>query len=290
MNVSASKAPVQPQSILKNMERKRGRRAVYVPEQCSVREFPDVFVLSGSRVSASQAERVARAVGYVLARRDISGGARVRLKTPNCGDGPMLVQVNLQVRDTPARVHAVTAGIDDLSAALSRLDRQIIRVGAQWRPRPWPDLTRRMLTVPAEAVVTRRKSVVLQRATPLQAAAVMDAMDYDVHLFTDAETAEDAVVYRAGPSGLRLARQRHFFPPGWSWSPADSGPPVPLIVNSRPTPTLTEETAVRRARAHGLRMLFFTDPASGRGQLLYPRYDGDLGLITPIGDDQRDAP
>jgi hypothetical protein len=32
------------------------------------------------------------------------------------------------------------------------------------------------------------------------------AMDYDVHLFTDAATGEDAVVYRAGPSGLRLAR------------------------------------------------------------------------------------
>jgi hypothetical protein len=288
MNVSASKAPVQPRSISKNMERKRGRCAVYAPEQCSVREFPDVLVLSGGRVSASQAERVARAVGYVLARRDISGGARVRLKTGNCGDGPMLVQVNLQVRDIPARVHAVTAGIDDLLPALSRLDRQIVRVGAQWRPRPWPDVTRRMLTVPAEAVVTRRKSVVLQRATPLQAAAVMDAMDYDVHLFTDAETGEDAVVYRAGPSGLRLARQRHVFPPGWSWSP-DSGPPVPLIVNSRPTPTLSEDTAVHRARAHGLRMLFFTDPASDRGRLLYPRHDGDLGLITPIGEDQRDA-
>jgi hypothetical protein len=83
------------------------------------------------RVSASQGERVAPAAGYVLARRDISGGTRVRLKTPNFGDGPM-------------------AGIDDLSPALSRPDRQIVRLGAQWRPRPWPDLTRRMLTAPAD--------------------------------------------------------------------------------------------------------------------------------------------
>jgi hypothetical protein len=37
-------------------------------------------------------------------------------------------------------------------------------------------------------------------------------------------------------------------------------------------------------------MLFFTDSASGRGRLLYPRYDGDLGLITPIGDGERRIP
>jgi hypothetical protein len=114
-------------------------------------------------------------------------------------------------------------------------------------------------------------------------------MDYDVHLFTDAETGEDAVVYRAGPSGLRLARQRRMLPPGWSWSPPTASPPVPLIVNSRPTPTLWKAAAVGRVCEYGLRFLFFTDPASGRGQLLYPRYDGDLALITPIGDASQDG-
>ena len=155
-------------------------------------------------------------------------------------------------------------------------------VWARWRPRPWPDRTRRALTAPAEAVITRRKPVVLLRATALEAVAVMDAMDYDVHLFTDTETGEDAVVYRAGPSGLRLARQRRMYPPGWSWSSPAGVPPVPLIVNSRPTPALTEAAALDRVCQHSLGCLFFTDPATGRGQLLYPRYDGNLGLVTPI--------
>jgi hypothetical protein len=194
----------------------------------------------------------------------------------------MVVQVNLRVCDTPARVMAVTGGTGDLAPALARLDRQIDSMRLPWRPRPWPDSTRGMLTVGADAVVARRKSVVLERLTPLQAAEVMDAMDYDAHLFTDVETGEDAVVYRAGPSGLRLARQRQVFPPGWSWSSQLSAPPVPLVVNSRPTPALTETTAVRRMGEHRLRLLFFTDPASGRGHLLYPRYDGNLGLITPV--------
>jgi hypothetical protein len=56
---------------------------------------------------------------------------------------------------------------------------------------------------------------------------------------------------------------------------------VPLIVNPRPTPTLTEAAAVSRAREHRLRLLFFTDPDTGRGRLLYPRHDGNLGLLAP---------
>ncbi len=194
----------------------------------------------------------------------------------------MLVQVNLRVGDIPARVQVLGEGVDDLAPALARLDRQIVRVSVPWRPRAWPDSARRASTTPAEAVIIRRKSVVLQRCTPLDAVAVMDGMDYDVHLFTDAETGEDAVVYRAGPSGLRLARQRHMYPPGWSWSPPVGVPPVPLIVNSRPTPALSEAAAVDRVREQGLRFLFFTDPATGRGRLLYLRYDAGLGLITPI--------
>jgi hypothetical protein len=57
---------------------------------------------------------------------------------------------------------------------------------------------------------------------------------------------------------------------------------VALVVNSRPTPAVTEAAAVRRMGEYSLRLLFFTDPTTGRGQLMYPRYDGNLGLITPV--------
>jgi hypothetical protein len=261
---------------------------VFATEQCWVREYPEVFVSSGGQVSAPQAERVARAVGGVLDRHGVTGGARVRLKTGNCHRGPMIGQVSLRVDGTPARAQAVASGVDDLAPMLARLDRQIESVRAKrWSPRPWPDLTRRLLSVRADAVIARRQSVVAQRATPMEAVAAMDAMDYDVHLFTDVETGDDAVVYRAGPSGLRLARQHHMFPPGFSGASHDLRPAVPLVVNSRPTPILAVQDAVRRAREYGLRFVFFTDPATGRGQLLYPRYDGNLGLLTPA--DGRDA-
>lgn len=265
------------------MERTWDRVVVCEPAPSSLREFPDVVVLPGRGVSGSRAQQLACAVGRVLAHRGITGGARVRLTVTSLADGALLVQVNLRVGDTPTRMQAMTAGPDDLSPALLRLDRQIARASAPWRPRPWPDEIRQMATAPVDAPVARRKPVVLRRVTPLEAVAAMDAMDYDVHLFTDAETGEDAVVYRGGPSGLRLARQRRVYPPGWSWSPAAVAPRVPLIVNCRPTPVLAEADAVARVCEHGLPFLFFTDLVTGRGHLLYRRHDGNLGLITPVG-------
>ena len=52
-----------------------GRLIVCAPEPSSAREFPDVAVFCRGRVSASQAERVARAVGRVLAHRGITFAA-----------------------------------------------------------------------------------------------------------------------------------------------------------------------------------------------------------------------
>jgi len=103
----------------------------------------------------------------------------------------------------------------------------------------------------------------------------MNAMDYDITLFTDAETGEDAVVYRSGPTGLRLARQRTMRPPSL---------PVllPLTVNAHRVATLTAASAADRLVEGWLPHVFFTDRETGRGNLLYRRYDGELGLVRPL--------
>lgn len=247
----------------------------------SLREFPHLVVSTRHRVVTRDAERVVGAVGRLLACRGITGATRIRLTGPSCDHGPTLVQVNLRVGSTPARMQA-TVSAGDAQPALNRLDYQIATLSAPWRPRPWPDWTRRALAAPASAEITRRKSFALRSNTPMQAVAMMDAMDYDVHLFTDTETGEDAVVYRAGPLGLRLARQHRMRPPGPSSAGATERDV--LTVNPRHTPTLTEAAAVDRLHKYGLPFLFFTDEAAGRGRLLYPRYDGDLGLISPSDD------
>lgn len=59
---------------------------------------------------------------------------------------------------------------------------------------------------------------------------------------------------------------------------------LPLTVNSRKVPILGVEQATDRLAEGWLPFVFFTNHHSGRGNLLYRRYDGNLGLVSPIDD------
>ena len=105
----------------------------------------------------------------------------------------------------------------------------------------------------------------------------MDLLDYDFHLFTEKGTAFAGVLYRAGPTGYRLA----LVMPA---SPDQLAPfQVPLTISPQPIPCLTVEQATDRLGLLGLPFLFFIDAAQGRASVLYHRYDGHYGLITPAG-------
>lgn len=169
-----------------------------------------------------------------------------------------------------------------------RLRQQLSRSARHWearrggRPRPgeWrhaSDERHPLAYFPrpeAERQVVRHKSYEPARTTPDEAVFDMDLLDYDVHLFTDDGTGQDAVVYRGGPTAYRLARLR----------PVDRPEPVtavPLSVSDRPAMRLTLAEAVARLNLTGQPFLFFADAADGRGRLLYHRYDGHYGLVTP---------
>jgi len=191
-------------------------------------------------------------------------------------DAPCLVQVNLRVSGAPARIQVAAPSLASaIPAAAARLHRQIVRLSRAWEQWPWPDADRPPLYLPRTAPIARLKSFKLHRATACQAAAILNAMDYVVYLYTDADTGEDAIIYRAGPTGLRLARQPTMHPP--------SLPSVlPLTINPRKTPILATGQAATRLGDTSLPFLSYTDAATRRGSLLYRRYDGILGLITPI--------
>ncbi|WP_328601404.1 sigma 54 modulation/S30EA ribosomal C-terminal domain-containing protein [Nocardia terrae] len=235
-------------------------------------------MLARGRVRVLEGERVAGAIGRMLERFHVTSGVRVRVASANCEDGPMLVQANLRIAGNAARMQSLTGGHSNIFPAVSRLEHQIRCLSGPWRPRAWPEDTRRPLTLPGRNPIARRKAVPLRTLDPLAAVQLMDAMDYDVHLFVDAETGEDAIVYRAGPSGLKLARQHHVNPP-------DSQPDSErLTISPVPAPVSAEADAVHRLCDHGLPFLFYTDRDTGRGHLLYRRYDADLTLVTPATD------
>ncbi|WP_162272682.1 sigma 54 modulation/S30EA ribosomal C-terminal domain-containing protein [Nocardia lijiangensis] len=126
----------------------------------------------------------------------------------------------------------------------------------------------------AQRRVVRHEHRVLLAGSVTQAAAAMDARGWDVLLFTDIETGMDAVLYRGGPYGMRLARQHR------RGLPTDTQTPA-LIVDARSTPYLEESEAVERLCRFGLPFLFFNDPRDGRGRLLSRGHDGALIVVAP---------
>ncbi|GHF59822.1 hypothetical protein GCM10018790_42170 [Kitasatospora xanthocidica] len=195
--------------------------------------------------------------------------------------GGVLAQVNAEVDGRRIRVQEVAAGLgDSLDRVVEALRGRIGAVTGAWAPHPWPTGPAAVPSVPVvppgeagrPARVVRRKEPALVWCSPEAAARTMDAMDYDIHLFTDPATETDAVVYRVGPTGYRLARTVAAGPPGRRTAP--------ITLSPHGAPRLTEAGAVDRLVGAELPFLFFADPVNGRGRVLYRRFDGRLGLIA----------
>jgi ribosome-associated translation inhibitor RaiA len=106
---------------------------------------------------------------------------------------------------------------------------------------------------PEERQVLRRKTFAVTPLTHDEAAYEMDLLGHDFYLFTEEASGKDAVVHRDG-SGYRVSTE---------------------------APELTEAEAIERLGLSGEPFLLHTDPETGRGRVLYLRYDGHYGLIVP---------
>ncbi|WP_422747886.1 sigma 54 modulation/S30EA ribosomal C-terminal domain-containing protein [Mycobacterium sp. WMMD1722] len=222
--------------------------------------------------------------------------ARVRLTkhADPAVEQPVVAQANLDVdgRMVRAQVQGATAreAIDRLEA---RLRRRLDRAAQHWearrgglpsgRPHEWrhqsapADRAGRFPRPPEERRVVRRKSFTLGACTVDEAAADMDQFDYDFHLFTEKGTGYAGVLYRAGDTGYRLA----LVAPVTREKLARFT--LPLTISEQPAPCMTTALAVDRLNISGQPFLFFVDAAEGRACVLYHRYDGHYGLITPAG-------
>ncbi|TQM66604.1 ribosomal subunit interface protein [Actinomadura hallensis] len=203
---------------------------------------------------------------------------------------PAMAQANLDVngRLVRAQVAAETMfeAIDELH---DRLQRRLGRISKQWEARrggrPLPELHEwRHGSEPAgrpdysplpveEREIVRRKSFTLASETPDEAAFDMETLDYEFLLFTDAETGQDSVIYHSD-GGYRLAQVEP--------EPDRKDPvAVPLTISPHPAPRLSVSEATERLDTTGLPWVFFVDDSTGRGNVIYRRYDGNYGLITP---------
>lgn len=117
----------------------------------------------------------------------------------------------------------------------------------------------------------------MRPSTVDEAALEMELLDYDFHLFTESATGAASVLFRGGDTGYQLA----LLTPGLV---AQLAPfELPVTISRQPVPCLTEEQATDRIALLNVPFLFFIDAAYGRASVLYHRYDGHYGLITPSG-------
>lgn len=101
----------------------------------------------------------------------------------------------------------------------------------------------------------------------------MEQLDHDFYLFQDVTSDSDALVARQDDGSYLLMRigDRH----------PDPAPSAFEIVVSEARPArLTPQEAIEQMDTLGLRYLLFEDAESGRGAVVYRRYDGHYGLIT----------
>jgi hypothetical protein len=126
---------------------------------------------------------------------------------------------------------------------------------------------------PDQRQLVRHKMFALEELTPDEAAFDMEQLDYDFHLFRDLASGEDAVLERLPDRTWRLTRLHA--------AGVEPGPTaIELTVVDHAAPGSSVDEAIARLEAGGEPFVFFSDVASGRGSVVYRRYDGHYGLVS----------
>jgi hypothetical protein len=263
------------------------------PAQAPPGELPIEVAVRGGRADAARHEAVAmmrrvatHTIGPVLfARVKLSEAADPAV------DRPALAQAMLDVNGQPVRAHVaahtMTEAIDLLERRLrDQLTHRAEHMKAlrrfhvtpepgEWRHGDVASHRPPYFDRPAEdRQLVRTKSLALKPLTVDEAAFELEALDFDFYLFCDSGTGEDSVIHRlpGGRYGLiTLSR---------------SGPPEGPIAAAvdferRPIPELSIRAAAEDLDLSGELFVFYRNAETGRGNIVYRRYDGHYGLLVP---------
>jgi ribosome-associated translation inhibitor RaiA len=125
----------------------------------------------------------------------------------------------------------------------------------------------------AERELVRHKTYAVGSTTPADAVADLELLDHDFYLFTNVATGEDNVVARSDDGSYEL------FEPSATGTLEDTTPPIRRSA-VRP-PSLELDGARELLDVGELPFVFFIEPQTRRGRVIYRRYDGHYGLIVP---------
>lgn len=203
-----------------------------------------------------------------------------------------LAEVEVDVNGRWVRAHAAEGTMHEaVDAMVERLSRRLAQLrernrdrhrwtavarDGEWRRGDEPRAASPYLPRPAEhRRVVRHKVHGGGPMTVDEAAYDMSLLDHDFFLFTEGATARAACLRRIPGDGCAVQR------PEGVVGPAAAG----ATVIDAPAPPLTDLQARTRLEDGGGRWVFYTDPLTGGGRVLYLRYDGHYGLLLEGGDD-----
>jgi hypothetical protein len=204
---------------------------------------------------------------------------------------PCLAQASLDVNGQVVRAHIAARqmreAVDLMAQRLAdRLEHRAQRIEAlrrhspgQAEPGEWrhgdlaagrPEYFDRP---PEERQLVRHKAFFPVEQSVEEAIFDLGLLDYDFYLFRDLASGQDSLVERL-PGGIH--RLQHLHPTNQEAAAST----YKVETDPVPAPTLAIQQATERLTSTGARFVFFASPRTGRGCVIYRRYDGHYGLIT----------
>jgi ribosome-associated translation inhibitor RaiA len=192
---------------------------------------------------------------------------------PARGEG-VTAHANVDLDGRPLLVHSAAATPREaVDLLVERLRHRLERLPRGRRPRQGHEDGQAPPTAGEPEIVRHATNSPVSLSVD-EAVTEMDDLGLDFHLFVETMTGQDALVYRDGPTGLRLNRSA-------GGPDIDGSHSVVVTVSPQRPPLLDTAEAVERLRVTGLPFLFYLDADHERANVLYHRDDGDYGLIDP---------
>lgn len=134
---------------------------------------------------------------------------------------------------------------------------------------------------PDRPEIVRHRSYAPDDLTIDEAAWDLDMLDYEFLLFVEADTGDDAVLSTGAGDSLVIQFRQPI-------EVDTAGCVTDVLAAEGPPPSLRPSEAIELLEATGDRFVFFVDPESSRGNVVYRRRDGHYGLIVPADGQQEE--
>lgn len=221
----------------------------------------------------------------------IFGRVKAKVDEERDPDEQAIVQATADVSGTIIRAEASASTIRQaMNTVESRLERRLTRLAGrrqdankrppstpagQWRSGDLPSERPDYYDRPSEErrVIRRKTYAPEEEVSVSEALFDMDIMDYRFFLFTDEADRKPSIVYE-DEGGVTLRKIDGSIP-------EDDEVRVDIPMNQAAAPRITVEDAIERLNVSDEPFIFFQEVGTDEASVLYRRYDGHYGLVSP---------